>query len=46
MKELIEKYCRELRLGKSIVENYQSIEAETHEEFLAKLLSLKLKTGR
>jgi len=35
MKELIEKYCRELRLGKSIVENYQSIKAETHEEFLA-----------
>ena len=38
MKELIEKYCYELKLGKSVAENYSNIMAETHEEFLVKLL--------
>lgn len=42
MKELIEKYCYELKLGKSVAENYLNIMAETHEEFLAKLLGLEV----
>jgi DNA replication protein DnaC len=40
MKDIIAKYCKELRLGRSIVENYQDIEATTNEEFLVKLLEL------
>lgn len=35
---LIKKYCRELKIGKSIYENYSSIEAQNNAEFLAKLL--------
>ncbi|WP_407370657.1 IS21-like element helper ATPase IstB [Carnobacterium sp.] len=38
MKDLIARYCRELRLGSRLSEEYQKIEAVTHEEFLAKLL--------
>jgi DNA replication protein DnaC len=40
MKDIIAKYCKELRLGRAIVENYQDIEATTNEEFLVKLLEL------
>ncbi len=46
MKELIAQYCKELRLGKSIVENYQKIQAETNEEFLVKLLKLEIENRR
>ena len=46
MKELIAQYCKELRLGKSIVENYQKIQAETNEEFLLKLLKLEIENRR
>jgi len=46
MKELIAQYCKELRLGKSIVENYQRIQAETNEEFLLKLLKLEIENRR
>ena len=42
MKEVIANYCRRLKLGKSIVENYQLIEAPTQEEFLLRLLELEL----
>lgn len=42
MRELIEKYCYELKLGKSVAENYPNIVAETHEEFLMKLLGLEV----
>jgi len=36
--QLITRYCKELRLGSSIVNNYKSIVAANNEEFLAKLL--------
>mgnify|MGYP000892592696 CR=1 FL=1 len=42
MKELIADYCRQLKWGNSIVENYQGLEADTHEEFLLKLLKMEL----
>ncbi len=42
MKELIADYCRQLKWGNSIVENYQNLEADTHEEFLLKLLKMEL----
>jgi len=42
MKEQIVKYCRELRLGSRMSEEYQQIEAETHEEFLLKLLAIEV----
>lgn len=43
MKEIIAGYCKQLRLGNSIVQNYPDIIANTHEEFLAKLLEMELK---
>lgn len=43
MKEIIAGYCKQLRLGSSIVQNYPDIVAETNEEFLAKLLEMELK---
>lgn len=42
MKEQIIKYCRELRLGSRMSEEYQQIEVETHEEFLLKLLAIEV----
>lgn len=42
MRELIEKYCYELKLGRSVAENYPDIMAKTHEEFLVKLLGLEV----
>lgn len=42
MKEQIAKYCRELRLGSRISEEYKQIEAATHEEFLMKLLAIEV----
>ncbi len=44
MKEVIKDYCKQLRWGNSIVRNYADIKADTHEEFLAKLLEMELKT--
>jgi DNA replication protein DnaC len=44
MKELIKDYCKQLRWGNSLVKNYPDIAADTHEEFLAKLLEMELKT--
>lgn len=38
MKEEISKYQKKLRLSSSLMEIYPNIEAETHEEFLLKLL--------
>lgn len=38
MKEIIAEYCKILKLGQSIVHRYSGIEADSHEEFLAKLL--------
>lgn len=42
MRELIADYCRQLKWGNSIVENYQELKADTHEEFLLKLLKMEL----
>lgn len=42
MKEKIEEYCRELRIGTIISEEYHNIKAETHEEFLVKLLAISV----
>ncbi len=42
MIEQIASYCRQLKWGNSIVENYQNIEARSHEEFLLKLLEMEL----
>lgn len=42
MKQLIEEYCKQLRLGKSLVNNYPQISADSHEEFLMKLLQMEL----
>lgn len=43
MRELILKHCHTLKLGSRIAENYKTIEAETHEEFLEKLLAMEVK---
>lgn len=42
MNELITEYCKELRLGSSIVANYKKIEAANNEEFLARLLKMEI----
>jgi DNA replication protein DnaC len=42
VKDLIEYYCKQLRWGRSIVNNYPKIQAENNEEFLAKLLKMEL----
>jgi len=42
MKELIKKHCRKLKLGTRIYENYASIKADTHEEFLERLLAMEV----
>lgn len=38
MRDIIAEYCKKLRLGSHIINNYDKIEASTNEEFLAKLL--------
>ena len=40
--ELIAHFCKELRLGTSIVKNYRTIDSASNDEFLAKLLELEL----
>lgn len=42
MKELIKEYCKRLKIGQCIAENYQDIQAKNQEEFLVKLLELEL----
>ena len=46
MHELIAAYCNTLKLGSRIAKNYSQIEAETHEEFLAKLLAMEIRGQR
>ncbi|QNO13393.1 ATP-binding protein [Alkalicella caledoniensis] len=41
MKSSIAEYCRLLRLGNHIVKHYEDIKAETHEEFLLKILEVE-----
>jgi DNA replication protein DnaC len=43
VQELIKKHCHTLKLGYRIVENYKKIKADTHEEFLEKLLDMEVK---
>ena len=42
MRELIAKHCKALKLGSRIVQNYKNIQAQTHEEFLEKLLAMEV----
>lgn len=42
MKELVQDYCKRLKIGQCIAENYQHIQAKNQEEFLIKLLELEL----
>jgi len=46
MQELIRKHCNDLRLGSRIAENYSSIQAETFEQFLEKLLRMEVEERR
>ena len=41
MNDTIAILCKELRLGKAIAENYGKIQAQTHEEFLEKVLKIE-----
>lgn len=43
MKNAIRELCKSLRIGNIISENYSDIKAETHEEFLLKLLEEAVK---
>lgn len=40
--ELIKNYCKELRLGKNIYENYSQIDSTDNADFLAQLLFMEL----
>lgn len=40
--KLIKEYCKELRLGKNLYENYSKIKATDYADFLAQLLKLEL----
>ena len=42
MQSLISQHCATLKMGSRIAENYKQIQAETHEEFLEKLLRLEV----
>jgi len=42
MRELIAKHCKALKLGSRIVQNYKNIQAQTHEEFLEKLMAMEV----
>ena len=42
MKELIKEYCKKIKMEKVFYQEYQDIQAETHEAFLAELLSREL----
>jgi hypothetical protein len=39
---LIKEYCKELRLGKNLYENYSKIQAADFADFLAQLLKLEI----
>lgn len=40
--ELIKEYCKELRLGKNLYENYSKIKAAYYADFLVNLLKLEM----
>ena len=39
----IRNYCKELKLGTNIVRSIGTIQADSHEEFLAKVLEIEIK---
>ncbi len=41
--ENIKQYCKELKLGSHIVKNLPTVEADSHEEFLAQILEIEVK---
>ena len=40
--ELVKQYCKELRLGKNLYENYAKIQASNYADFLAQLLRMEI----
>lgn len=40
--ENIKKYCKQLRLGSNIAKSINTIQADSHEEFLAKVLEIEI----
>lgn len=42
MQQKIKEYCNALKIGARVYDNYQDIKAETHEEFLEKLLKIEV----
>jgi DNA replication protein DnaC len=40
--ELVKQYCKELRLGKNLYENYAKIQASDYADFLAQLLRMEI----
>jgi len=43
METLIKTCCKKLRIGQGFYEGYKDIQAQTHEEFLLRLLQQELK---
>lgn len=41
--ENIKKYCKQLKLGTNMVKNINTIQADSHEEFLEKILEIEVK---
>lgn len=41
--ENIKQYCKELKLGSYIVKNLSTVEADSQEEFLARVLEMEVK---
>lgn len=41
--ENIKNYCRQLKLGNNIVKSIDTVQADSHEEFLAKILEIEIK---
>ncbi len=41
--ENIKSYCKELKLGGNIVKNITTVQADSHEEFLARILEIEIK---
>jgi len=46
LKDEITAYCKALKLGQSLVENYDKVEAESHEEYLLQVLKLEVERRR
>lgn len=46
LKDEITACCKALKLGQSLVENYDKVEAESHEEYLLQVLKLEVERRR